>query len=111
MSEKDLPTLLNLLDSANKIRSYVKNLKSADDFFEDEKTFDAVMMNFIIMGESVSKLSAGFKSKNKNIPWNKVKDFRNLIAHDYFGIDAEEVWQIIKKHLPRLIKDLKKISK
>lgn len=53
------------------------------------------------MGESVSKLSEEFKSENKNIPWNKVKDFRNLIAHDYFGIDAEEVWQIIKKHLPK----------
>jgi uncharacterized protein with HEPN domain len=111
MSEKDLPVLLNILDSANKIKAYVKNIKNADKFFEDEKTFDAVMMNFIIMGESVTKLSNVFKSKNKNIPWNKVKDFRNLIAHDYFGIDAEEVWQIIKKHLPKLVIDLKKIKK
>ncbi|MBK8552103.1 MAG: DUF86 domain-containing protein [Ignavibacteria bacterium] len=111
MSEKDLPTLMNIIDSANKIKAYVKNIKNADVFFEDEKTFDAVMMNFIIMGESVSKLSDGFKSKNKSIPWNKIKDFRNLIAHDYFGIDAEEVWQIIKKHLPKLLMDLKGISK
>jgi uncharacterized protein with HEPN domain len=110
MSEKDLPTALNILDSANKIRIYVKGIKSADKFFEDEKSFDAVMMNFIIMGESVSKLSEKFKSGNKNIPWNKVKDFRNLITHDYFGIDAEEVWQIIKKHSPKLVKDLKKIA-
>lgn len=50
MSEKDLPTFLNILDSANKIRIYVKGIKNADKFFEDEKSFDAVMMNFIING-------------------------------------------------------------
>lgn len=106
MSEKDNPALLTIIDSANKIKNYIKGIKNADSFFEDEKSFDAVMMNFIIMGESVSRLSERFKSKNINIPWNKIKDFRNLIAHDYFGIDAEEVWQIIKKHLPKLITDL-----
>ena len=92
-----------------KIQLYTRNLKDANKFLEDGKSFDAVMMNFVIMGDAVSKLSEEFKSKTENIPWNKVKDFRNLIAHDYFGIDAEEVWQIIQNHLPELVNDLTKI--
>jgi uncharacterized protein with HEPN domain len=44
MSEKDLTALLNIIDSANKIRNYIKGIKSADEFFEDEKSFDAVMI-------------------------------------------------------------------
>jgi Ribonuclease HepT-like len=62
-------------------------------------------------GEMVSKLSEGFKNANKHIDWNRIKDFRNLVAHDYFGIDAEEVWQIIKKDLPNLEKDILGIIK
>lgn len=61
MSEKDNPALLTIIDSANKIKNYTKGIKNADSFFEDEKSFDAVMMNFIIMGESVSRLSERFK--------------------------------------------------
>lgn len=50
MSEKDNPALLTIIDSANKIKNYTKGIKNADSF-EDEKSFDAVMMNFIMMGK------------------------------------------------------------
>ncbi len=54
MSEKDIPALFSFIDSAGKIKNFTKEIKNADSFFEDEKSFDAVIMNFIIMGESVS---------------------------------------------------------
>ncbi len=66
-------------------------------------------MNFIILGECVGKLSDIFKEQNPKIEWRKVYAFRNIIAHDYFGIDEYEVWEIIHKHLPELRIDLKKI--
>ena len=106
MSEKDWANMLNILDCAQKIQTYMTDFNDADSFYVDTKTFDAVLMNFVVIGETVSKISDSFKDKNNQIPWTKVKDFRNLIAHDYFGIDAEEVWQIIKNHLPILISDL-----
>lgn len=68
-------------------------------------------MNFVIIGEMVSKLSERFKNANNNIDWNRIKDFRNLVAHDYFGIDAEEVWQIIKKDLSKLEEEISGIIK
>ena len=64
------------------------------------------MMNFVIIGEMVEKLSADFKTNQDSIDWVKIKDFRNIVAHDYFGIDAEEVWQIIKNEIPDLRIDI-----
>ena len=75
-----------------------------------QKSFDAVMMKFIALGETVSKLSENYKNINNNIEWNKIHSFRNIIAHDYFGIDEYEVWQIIKFHLPKFKTDLENIN-
>ncbi len=106
MSEKDRANLLAILDSITKIHKFVSNHRDADSFYNDEKTFDAVLLNFVIIGESVSRLSDELKASTSNIPWKQIKRFRNLVAHDYFGVDAEEVWQIIKNHLPQLQKDV-----
>jgi uncharacterized protein with HEPN domain len=60
------------------------------------------MMNFVVIGEMVDKISDEFKKSHSNIEWIKIKGFRNIVAHDYFGIDAEEVWLIIKNKIPNL---------
>jgi uncharacterized protein with HEPN domain len=106
MSENDKLNILSILESIDKIFRYSANYGSADDFHKNEKEFDASMMNFIIIGEMVSRFSDLFIEENNQIDWFKIKGFRNIIAHDYFIIDAEEVWQIIKKHLPQLKSDL-----
>ena len=62
------------------------------------------MMNFVVIGEMISKISEDLQNLHPEIDWNKIKGFRNLVAHDYFGIDAEEVWQIINNDLPVLQK-------
>jgi uncharacterized protein with HEPN domain len=64
------------------------------------------MMNFVVIGEMVDKLSIDFKNKHPEIEWHKIKGFRNIVAHDYFGVDAEEIWQIIKNDIPKLKKDI-----
>jgi uncharacterized protein with HEPN domain len=60
------------------------------------------MMNFVVIGEMVNKLSDDFKIVHPELEWNKIKGFRNIVAHDYFGIDAEEVWQIVSNKIPDL---------
>ncbi|MFQ5750405.1 MAG: DUF86 domain-containing protein [bacterium] len=111
MSEKDKLNLLTLLDAIDKITKYSSGYKNADDLYGNERDFDASMMNFIIIGEMVSRFSNKFVEENSQIDWSKIRGFRNIVAHDYFGIDAEEVWQIIKTHLPKLSKDLHAILK
>ena len=66
-------------------------------------------MNFVALGETVGKLSEEFRDKHPTIEWSKIYAFRNIIAHDYFGVDEEEVFGIIKKHLPILQTDLQNL--
>ena len=97
ISHKDFSCILNMLESIKKIQDYSTKFNNADELFNDTKSFDAIIMNFIVIGEMVDKLSEELiLETNPNIDWLKVKAFRNIAAHNYFGIDAEEVWQIIK---------------
>lgn len=108
ISQKDKACIQNILESVDKIQKYSQKFNDADSFYADEMSFDASMMNFIIIGEMAGKISGEFiASSEKEISWIKVKNFRNLIAHNYFGIDAEEVWQIIHGSLADLDKVLK----
>ncbi|MBK7870098.1 MAG: DUF86 domain-containing protein [Saprospiraceae bacterium] len=109
MFEKDRANLLAILDAAEKIIEFTQDVLDADAFYEDRKTFDAVLMNFVVIGETVVKLKEDLKASNPQIPWANIKGFRNIIAHDYFGVDAEEVWQIIQNNIPDLINDIQAI--
>jgi uncharacterized protein with HEPN domain len=93
LSDRDRINLEAILDSINKIDDFIQGITNSKAFYEDEKTFDSVLMNFVVIGESVAKLEKEFREMHPNVSWNKIKSFRNFIAHNYFGIDAEEVWQ------------------
>jgi uncharacterized protein with HEPN domain len=92
MSEKDKGNILAIKEAIDKILSFTKDIQNANEFYDDIKTFDAVLMNFVVIGESVVRLSDDFKSNHNYVEWQKIKDFRNIVAHDYFGIDPEDVW-------------------
>lgn len=102
MLNKDADCLANILESIEKIEEYVVSISNPDELNNDTKSFDAVLMNFIVIGEMAGKLSEDFKTKNSEIEWWKIKGLRNIVAHDYFGVDAEEIWQIINTWLPKL---------
>jgi uncharacterized protein with HEPN domain len=102
MLTKDHHCLESIIEAADRIIEYTSAFDSADDFNNDYRNFDATMMNFVVIGEMVDKISDDFKKDHDNIEWIKIKGFRNIVAHDYFGIDAEEVWQIIKNKIPNL---------
>lgn len=110
MSNKNKGNLLAIIDSCSKINKFTVEITDAEELFEDEKTFDAVLMNFVIIGESVTRLSDDFKEKENEIHWAKIKVFRNIVAHDYFGVDAEEVWQIIQNDLAELKQQVEKLT-
>jgi uncharacterized protein with HEPN domain len=88
MLTKDQHCLESIIEAIDRIIEYTCDIKSADDFNNDYRNFDATMMNFVVIGEMVSKISAELKSKHPEIEWIKIKGFRNIVAHDYFGIDA-----------------------
>ena len=111
MFEKDFHIVQLMLETIEKIFRYTSDLQNVDDFENDSESFDATTMNFIALGEFIAKLSTSFRTQNSHVDWNKIYAFRNVIAHDYFGILPDEVWEIIQKHLPKLKNELVQILK
>ncbi len=111
MYSKDIILVKQMLLTIDRIFEYSSNFENPDDFGADYKSFDATLMNFVALGETVGKLSDEFRENHLTIEWSKIYAFRNIIAHDYFGIDEEEVFGIIKKHLPKLHTDLEELVK
>lgn len=109
MLEKDEANLKEIVAASEKILRFTSNIRHAEELMSDDKTYDAVMMNFVLIGEAVSRLSENLKSLHAHIDWQNIKGFRNLVVHDYIGIDAFEVWSIITEELPVLIKDVRNL--
>jgi uncharacterized protein with HEPN domain len=110
ISKQDWLNCLAILEAIEKIERYVKPYRTAEEWMSDQKGFDACLMNFVVIGEMTTKMSAEFLEQNKGIEWHKIKAFRNIIAHDYFGIDYKEVFQIIQTKLPELQITLRQVS-
>ena len=99
ISEKDRSIIISILDCITKIKSYILHFNNVEEFNNNYLVFDATVMNFVVIGEMVAKLSNEFQQTYTKIDWRNIIGFRNIIAHDYFGIDAEEVWEIIHTDL------------
>lgn len=99
----------DILDSGNKILLYTQD-QSYDEFINDDKTIDAVIRNFEIIGEAASRLPEEFRDHHSTIDWHKIRGFRNRIVHDYFGIDYLIVWEIKTHYLPDLLAKLKSLD-
>lgn len=109
MSERDLSLLLLDIEQAIlAILEYTENY-TFDDFESDSKTRHDVERNFEIIGEAASRLSADFKEQQSHIEWRILKDFRNFIIHDYFGINNEIVWDTIQLRLPDLLVEINQL--
>jgi uncharacterized protein with HEPN domain len=82
---------------------------SKTEFFEDERTQQAVAMSLIIIGEDANKIlekHAGFDIDHPQMPWSKMRGMRNRIVHAYFSIDWQFVWDTVHKDLPRLVETI-----
>jgi len=103
MSDRDIKFLLgDMLESAVKIRRYTKGLDYVS-FISDEKTVDAVVRNFEIIGEAANRIDPDFKIRHAELEWKRIRGFRNRIIHEYFGIDYEIVWNIIEEDIESLV--------
>ena len=63
---------------------------------------DAVLRNLQVMAESTQHLSQATKQDQNEIEWHNISGFRNILVHDYLGVDIERIWDIIEKELPPL---------
>ncbi|OGW36765.1 MAG: hypothetical protein A2Y97_13660 [Nitrospirae bacterium RBG_13_39_12] len=112
---KDIVDFLeDALGAMEKTEQFVAGM-SYEDFIKDDKTVFAVIRALEIVGEAIKHIPQNFRKDFPNIPWRDISGMRDVLIHDYFGVDLVTVWETIKTNLPKtkpLLNDiLKKIKK
>jgi uncharacterized protein with HEPN domain len=97
----DKVRLLHIIDAINEIENYIKEV-SLDDFINNSMMFNASLRQLEIIGEASNRLSEELINSEASIPWARIIGLRNLVIHEYFGIDDLTIWAIIKSDLPEL---------
>jgi uncharacterized protein with HEPN domain len=95
----------DILGAIGKIERYTDGL-TFERFQADEKTIDAVVRNLEVIGEAVRHLMTSSDELPVAIPWADIAGMRNILVHEYFGVDLQIVWQTVSSDLPTLKREL-----
>ena len=95
-------------DAVERIQAYIGNADLAD-FKADLMLQDACIRQLEVVGEAMNHVSRQLQNKHPEINWPQISGLRNIIVHEYFGIDAEVIWNIIKNDLPYLAQSINPI--
>ncbi|MBI4141647.1 DUF86 domain-containing protein [Candidatus Woesearchaeota archaeon] len=105
----DVSYIKHILDAIADVENSVKN-KSKKEFEESKDLRDANIRRIEVMGEAVKNLSSKLKQAYPVVAWKKMAGARDIMIHAYFTVDIDIVWDIIKKDVPKLKKQIQKIK-
>ena len=108
MPERDWRLRIDDITDAIDIERYTKKM-SFGEFKADDRTIDAVLRNLEVIGEAAGHIPPEVIDRSREIPWDKMRALRNIVAHEYFGVKLPIVWETIERRLPLLKADLKRL--
>ncbi|MEK7990916.1 MAG: DUF86 domain-containing protein [Thiotrichaceae bacterium] len=91
----------DIIESTEKINNFIEK-RDFEAFCNDEGIFDAVLMNLLIIGEATKKLPLEMTAAMPDVDWSGAAGLRDIIAHHYFGIDSNLVWDIVNNYVPAI---------
>ena len=98
----------DMLEAIQRIETHSAGL-TADQFRQDQKTFDAVVRNLEVIGEAASHLDDEVTALRPAVPWADVRAIRHVLVHEYFGVDVGIVWETVVRDLPVLRRELEEL--
>jgi len=105
MSRDPLLYLEDIQEACQKIIRFTANM-AIDDFIQDERTYDAVIRNLEIIGEAARNIPPEVQAKSPQVSWREISAMRNVVAHEYFGVKNEIIWDMVQKEVPALLKKI-----
>jgi uncharacterized protein with HEPN domain len=106
VSRNDDLFLKDMSQACDKIVRFASGF-SREQFLADERTYDAIMRNLEIIGEASKHVSEDARKKFPAVEWRKIAAFRDIVAHEYFGIDENILWDIVTNKVPALREQLR----
>ena len=111
MSPRDFTMRIeDILEAIANIQSYVKGM-DLKQFKADRRTVDAVVRNITVVGEAARYIPDEIVSRYPDVPWLEMRDIRNVVVHEYFGVSLDILWETTQRDLPPLIRQLQQILK
>jgi uncharacterized protein with HEPN domain len=92
----------DILNSVHAVQEYTEGMKY-EDFKVDRKTVDAVLRNLIVIGEAANHIPEEVISAHPDIPWRDMRDMRNFVVHEYFGVSEKIIWDTVQNDLPKVV--------
>ena len=109
MKNKDLFRLEHIRESIEKIEYIARMLHSQDNFETKWIEQDAIIRNLEIIGEAVANVSDDLKRDYPDVSWKEIRGMRNVVTHQYFGVELNEIWSTVINDIPLLKKQIQKI--
>jgi len=100
----------DIYDSINEIEDFINGM-DFEEFIKDKKTINAVTRSVEVVGEAAKKIPKSLRDNYPMIPWKKMSGMRDKLIHEYFGIDLEILWKVVKEDMPSLEKAIKDVIK
>ena len=100
--------LEDIQNSCDKIIHYTSGM-TFDDFTCDDRTYDAVIRNLEIVGEAAKNIPEELKRKYSQVEWRAIGALRNIVAHEYFGVKDEIIWDVVINKIPVLREHIQQI--
>lgn len=98
----------DILDAARKVVGHTGEM-DFNAFARDEWSIDAVLRNLTVIGEAAGHIPDDVCAQHPEVPWRDMRDMRNIVVHEYFGVDLTMVWSTVREDLPALIPQLEEI--
>jgi len=92
--------LIHIRECIARVENYVQS--GREEFLARTLIQDAVLRNLQVLAESTQRLSDNLKARHPDVDWRRIAGFRNILVHDYLGVDVERVWDIVLTDLPDL---------